>query len=149
MFGFRYRETMRGTYHRFDAPLDDRAMEFTIEVRTKGIRSFLRDRVAEIEGEITLENLADRRPLVGTLGFKLHENRMPYVFTFDGDDGALYRVRGQKDFSVVSVAGSLSTLDVTLYDASDREFGRGRVQLDLRTDGAALLKSLRPRIALG
>ena len=27
MFGFRYRETMRGTYHLLSAPLDDRAME--------------------------------------------------------------------------------------------------------------------------
>jgi hypothetical protein len=149
MFGFRYRETLRGTYHLLSAPLDDLAMELTVEVKTKGIRSFLRDRMADIEGEITLENLAERKPLSGTLAFKLlDERRLPYSFSFTGEDGKIYRMRGQRALSIVAPAESITTLPATLYDAADREIGRGMVRFDVRGDGGKLLRSLRPRIAV-
>jgi len=148
MLGFRFRETMRGTYHFLDSPLEERAMEFTLVARTKGFRRFLREQVAEVEGEVTLEGIADAKPLSGTLSFKLHEKRLPYAFSFKDNAGKVYRVRGQKDFSLVYLADSISTLPLSLYDDADREVGRGLVRFDLRSDTGKLLRSFRLRLAL-
>ncbi|WP_394838253.1 hypothetical protein LVJ94_15215 [Pendulispora rubella] len=148
MLGFRFRETMRGTYHLLDTPLDERAMEFTLVARTKGFRRFLREQVAEIEGEVTLEGLATNQPLSGTLSFKLQEKRLPYGFSFKDDKGKVRRVRGQKDFSLIYLADSISTLPLSIYDEADREVGRGLVRFDLRGDTGKLLRSFRLRLAL-
>jgi len=148
MLGFRFRETMRGAYHLLASPLEERAMEFTIAVRTKGFRRFLREQVAEIEGEVTLEGLAEKKPLTGTLGFKLGEKRLPYGFSFKDDKGKVYRVRGQKDLSLLYLTDSVSTLPLTLFDDTDRELGRAVVRFDLRGDTGKLLRSFRLRLAL-
>jgi hypothetical protein len=147
MFGFRFRETMRGTYHFLDKPLIERAIEFTIGVESRGLRDFARTRTAKITGEVELEGFASKTELVGTLAFKLDERRLPYEFTFAADDGKKYRFRGQKDFSVFSVADSLSTLPASLYDDEGRERGRAVVRFDLRADTGKLLKSFRMQLA--
>jgi len=143
MLGFLFRETMRGTYYLFDAPLDERAIEFSLVVRSRGIRRFMRDRVASITGEVTLEKLAMRRPLDGTLGLHLREGRLPYEFTFQGDDGTGYRFRGQKEYTLLAPAESVSTLPASLYDHEGREIGRSVVRFDLRADTSRFVKSFR------
>jgi hypothetical protein len=147
MFGFRFRETMRGTYHFLDRPLDERGIEFTIAVVGSGLRNFAKTRTAAIEGDVELEGFAKKTPLAGTLAFKLDERRLPYEFTFAADDGERYRFRGQKDFSIFSVADSISTLPASIYDASGKERGRAIVRFDLRADTGKLLKSFRLRLA--
>ena len=139
---------MRGTYHLLASPLDERAMEFTIDVRTRGFRRFLRERLAEIEGEVTLENLAEGKPLSGSIAFKIHEKRLPYAFSFKDDKGKSYRVRGQKDLSLVYLTDSICSLPLSLFDDADRELGRGMVRFDLRGDTGKLLRSFRLRLAL-
>ena len=62
MFGFRFKETMRGTFHLLDTPLDERAIEFSIEVDAKGLRRFMKERVARIHGLVNLEGLAHDKP---------------------------------------------------------------------------------------
>jgi len=143
MVGFRFRETMRGTYYLFDAPLDERAIEFSLVVRSRGLRRFARDRVASITGEVTLEKIATRRPLDGTLGLHLDERRLPYEFTFQADDGTPYRFRGQKEYTLLSPAESVSTLPASLYDVDGREVGRSVVRFDLRADTSRFVKSFR------
>lgn len=147
MFGFRFHETMRGTYHFLDKPLDERAIAFSIAVETRGLRDFVSTRTAEIHGNVELDGFAKKTALTGTLAFKIDERRLPYEFTFEADDGKTYKFRGQKDFSVFSVADSISTLPASLYDAEGKERGRALVRFDLRADTGKLLKSFRLRLA--
>src|SRR5437899_2408599 len=114
--GFQFRETMTGTYHMLATPLDERAISFTIGAKVDGLRQFLKDKLASIEGEVDAEGLADKRPLHGTLGLKLlDERRLPYEFTFKGNDDQDYRFRGQKDVSVIALTDSMTVLPASLY----------------------------------
>ena len=107
MLGFQFKETMTGTYYLLASPLDERAITFTIGAKVDGLRKFVKDKLATIEGEVDVEGFADKRPLKGTLGLKLlDERRLPYEFTFTGNDDREYRFRGQKDFNAIAVTDS-------------------------------------------
>jgi hypothetical protein len=142
--GFSFRETMSGSYWLLDAPTDERAITFTIEARAADVRRFLRDRIWKVTGNVDAEGLATSRPLEGTLTFKLlDERRLPYRFTFTGDDGAAYELSGQKEWSGLSPILSLTLLPATLYDAGGRELGRATLRFDWRSDFGRWLKSFR------
>jgi hypothetical protein len=144
--GFQFRETMTGTYHLIDAPLDERAITFTIGAKVDGLRKFVKDKLATIEGEIDAERLAEKRPIRGTLGLKLlDERRLPYEFTFTGDDGRDYKFRGQKDFTVIAITDSMTVLPASLYDAAGGEIGRATLRFDLEHDLGTFLRSWKLR----
>ncbi|MEO8800049.1 MAG: hypothetical protein ABI551_19290 [Polyangiaceae bacterium] len=141
MLGFFFRETMRGSYYLLGAPLEERALEFTLKVETRKILRFARDTTCALHGKVTVEGIASAADLEGTLAFR--ERRLPYNFTFTGDDGKRYRLRGQKDFNWFAPAESMSTLPITLLDEHNEEIGRAVVRFDLRSDTAKLVKSFR------
>ena len=150
-FGFELAETMRGTFHRFDDPMSDHAMRIDLRLGVDGIRRFARDRRIDADGVIVAEGLAEGggegRALRGAITWKLlDENRVPYALTFEGDDGATYHLRGQRDFFVYDVLGSLTTLEASLYDGSEREIGRAVLSFEPRMELPALLRSFRPRV---
>lgn len=144
--GFQFRETMAGTFHMLAAPLDERAISFTIGARVEGLRRFLKDKIANIEGEVHAEGFADRRPLRGTLALKLlDERRLTYDFTFTGNDDLAYRLRGQKDVTLLALADSMTVLPASLYDADGHEIGRATLRFDVRGDLLKFLKSWKLR----
>ena len=148
--GFRFEETMRGSYYLLDKPQSERAFEFSIEARVDNLRRFARDLTARIRGVVTLEGLCKHANLDGTLGLKLlRENRLPYDFTFTADDGKKYRVRGEKNVVVLGLMESLTTLPASLYDDAEEEIGRAVVRFDLRSDWRKFLFSFRPRLSVG
>ena len=96
---------------------------------------------------------AERDPdgvvLKGTLTMKLFdEKRIPYDLSFEGDDGQLYRLRGQRDFFMHDAVDSLTILPASLYDAAGTEIGRALLRFDPKTQLPALMKSFRPRVRL-
>lgn len=144
MSGFAFRETMSGSYHRLDRPTEDHAIEFTISAHVESLRRFVRDRIARIEGEVTMEGLATKRPLSGTLGLKLlDEQRLPYEFTFRGDDGKSYSFRGEKDVLIQTLPDSITTLPASVFDADGNEIARAVLRFDLRGDLFEFIKSFR------
>ena len=146
--GFSFEETMSGSYYLLDEPLVERAISFSIGARVDGMRQFLKDRTARIEGEVYVEGLADHRPLQGTLGLKLlDERRLPYSFTFRANDGREYRLQGQKDVTMIALADTMTTLPASLYDDTGREIGRCVLRFDVRQDLTSFLRSWRPRIS--
>jgi len=148
--GFRFEETMRGSYYLLDKPQEERAFEFSIEARVDNLRRFMRDLTARIRGVVTLEGMCKHANLDGTLGLKLlRENRLPYDFTFTADDGKKYRVRGEKNVVVLGLMESLTTLPASLYDDAEGEIGRAVVRFDLRSDWRKFLFSFRPRLSVG
>jgi hypothetical protein len=149
VIGFGFAETMRGNYYRLDDPTNERAIEFTIDVKVNGIRKFAKDQMATIQGVVRAEGLAEEAPLNGTLGMKLaSERRLPYDFTFKGDDGETYRFRGQKDVMLIALADTMTTLPASLYDSSGKEIGRATVRFDMRSDLGRFLRSFRPKLAI-
>jgi hypothetical protein len=147
--GFSFRETMSGTYHRLDAPLEERAIAFTIGARVSGLKQFLRDKVAHIEGEVDVEGLADCQPLVGTLTLKLlDEKRLAYSFAFRANDGNDYRFHGQKDVMLIALVSTMTTLPASLYDAAGKEIARAVLRFDVRSDLKSFLRSWRPRMTV-
>lgn len=145
--GFLFRETMSGSYHLLDSPTEERAIEFTIAVKARDLRRFARDKVWQIDGEVDLEGFAARRKLEGTLGFKLlDERRLPYRFTFTGDDGKRYEFRGQKDWSPIAPVDSMTVLPASIYDDGGKEVGRATLRFDLRNDFVSWLRSFRLKL---
>lgn len=144
--GFQFKETMTGTYHLLATPLDERAITFTIGAKVDGLRRFLKDKTASIAGEVDVEGFADKVPLEGTLGLKLlDERRLPYEFTFRGNDDREYRFRGQKDFTLIAVTDSMTVLPASLYDGEGNEIGRAILRFDMSHDLRSFLKSWKLR----
>jgi len=142
--GFSFRETMSGSYWRLDAPTDERAITFHIEARAEDIRRFARDKVWRITGTIDAEGLATGRDIDGTLAFLLpDQRRLPYRFTFVGDDGRGYELSGQKEWSGLAPIESMTLLPASLYDTRGAEFARATLRFDLRADWARWMKSFR------
>lgn len=135
---------MRGTFWLLDAPTDERALTVTIEARAHDVRRFALDRTWRLTGTIDADRLARRQPVEGTLAFKLlDERRLPYRFTFTGDDGASYELSGQKEWSGLAPVLSLTLLPATLYDADRAEIGRATLRFDWRSDLGRWMKSFR------
>lgn len=143
MPGLRFHETMTGTFYRLDAPTDERPMHFTIDVVIASLPEFLRDNVARIEGDVTIEIFADRGPLAGTLAFRLNERSLQYEFGFKANDGQTYRFRGQKNVNLLAVVESLTTLPASVYATDGREMGRATVRFDVKSDLRKFLRSFR------
>jgi hypothetical protein len=147
LFGFSFRETMSGSYWRLDAPTDERAIAFEIEAHAHDLRQFARNKSWRIAGTIDAEGLASRKPLDGTLAFKLlDERRLPYRFTFVGDDGRGYELSGQKEWSGLSPIESMTLLPASLYDERGEELARATLRFDLRSDWGRWMKSFRLRL---
>lgn len=152
--GFELSESMAGRFHRFDDPLRDQPVRVDLRLAVDGLRRFARERRVEVEGVIVAEGLAEDggagRAVRGTVTWRLlDENRVPYDLTFEGDDGKRYRLRGQRDFFVYDAIGSLTTLEASLYDESEREIGRALLEFEPRMELPALVRSFRPRVRLG
>jgi hypothetical protein len=146
--GFSFRETMSGTYWLLDAPTDERAMAFTIDAQASSVRAFAKDKTWRITGTIDAEKLASGRPLEGTLAFRLlDERRLPYRFTFVGDDGRGYELSGQKEWSGLSPLESMTLRPASLYDEGGEELGRATLRFDLRADLGRWVKSFRLRFS--
>jgi hypothetical protein len=142
--GFFFREAMRGSYWRVDAPTDERAIELRGTLRARDARRFLLDRVWHLDGEIDIEGFATNRPVDGTVTFRLFdERRMPYRARFVADDGRSYELRGQKEWTPIAPVDSISTLPASIYDDAGREFARVTLRFDVRNDVGRLLKSFR------
>jgi hypothetical protein len=142
--GFRFKETMRGSYYLLADPTSERPMTFTLTVRASGIVSFARDPVARIEGDVSLAGFADAASLDGTLAFRLRDqHRLVYDFRFEGNDGRPYRFRAQKNLSALAPVESVTTLSGSLYDEPSREIGRATVRFELRGGLERLLRSFR------
>jgi hypothetical protein len=144
--GFTFEETMSGTYHLLTDPLVERSIAFSVGARVAGMRQFLKDKMATIDGEVDIEGFADKKPLSGTLCLKLlEERRLTYDFTFRANDGAGYRFHGQKDVTMVGLAQTMTTLPASLYDATGKEIARAVLRFDLHESLRPFLRSWRPR----
>ena len=145
--GFSFEETMQGSYHLLSAQTDERAISFSIGARVAGIRQFMKDKLARIEGEVDVEGFAAHRPLEGTLALKLPgEHRLTYDFGFRANDGKAYRFHGQKDVTLIALHDTMTTLPASIYDGSGHEVARAVLRFDVRGSLKTFLRSWRLRL---
>jgi hypothetical protein len=145
--GFSFEETMSGSYHLLSSQLEERAISFKLSARVTGIRQFLRDKLARVEGEVTIEGFAEQRPLEGTLALKLlDERRLTYDFTFRANDGKSYRFHGQKDVTLIAPVDTMTTLPASIYDPAGGEIARAVLRFDTRGTLLTFLRSWRARV---
>lgn len=139
---FTFRETMSGTCRLASDPDRERSIVFTVTARSPRLGEFLGHRAVKIEGTIDIEGLATARPLVGTLGMDVVlTRRIPYDFTFTGDDGAAYRFTGEKKVRVTALLETMSRLPAVLLGAGGETVADAELWFDLRGDLVTFLRS--------
>lgn len=143
--GFRFAETMSGTYARLDSPSDERRFSFTVEARADSVTRHLRNGRAALSGVVEAEGLAAQAPLEGALTLSPVSGRfIRYEFQFTGDDGKPYRFSGQKTLSLLSPLKSSTTLPGALYDGRGTQIATCLTRFDLKGDLLPFLASWRP-----
>ncbi len=141
-----FRETLSGSYWLLDSPVDERALTLRYEARTSRLGTFVRSRTCLLAGTIDAEQLASGCELEGTLALgQIEERRLPYRFSFRGDDGRRYQLTGQKEWSGLAPVESLTLLPATLSDEHGEELARAMLRFDLRADWTHWLSSFRFR----
>lgn len=146
MIGLTFSERMAGTWHRLDAPAEEKPIEFRAQVTVPSLKDFLGNTVARLHGTVLAEGLTRGAKFEGTLGLGelFRERRLPYHFTFRGDDGRDYHFDGTKEVSLLDLPRSMTTLPGYLHDDAGHEVGRAVLRFDLRSDLVSFLRSWKP-----
>jgi hypothetical protein len=147
MFGFRFRESMAGTWTPEGGGPEgtrERPISFALTARARSWLQHLRDHGTEVDGTLRMEGFAREAPVRGSLYINpILEGVIRYQLEFTGDDGRPYRLKGQKDVSVVDLVGTLTTLPATVEDEHGKVVARARLKFDTR-DLPGFLSSFRP-----
>jgi hypothetical protein len=146
MIGLTFSERMTGTWHRLEAPTDERPIEFHLRATVPHVTELLGNTVAQVEGTVLAEGLTAGAPFEGTLGLGalVRERRLPYHFAFRAEDGRTYRFDGAKEVSIMDLPRSITVLPGYIYDDGGNEIGRAVLRFDLRGDLLTFLRSWRP-----
>ena len=122
--GLSYRETLHGVYYSLSRPTDERPLECFLNVTIGDLGAALRQKLGRIEGELTMDGFADRVPVVGTVGFRLlDQKRVPYELSFTANDGGHYRLRGQRELKPAAPAEWLTVLAERFEQTPDSMLG--------------------------
>lgn len=143
--GFKFAETMSGTYALDSAPSDHRRFTFTIEAQADSTLRHLQNGRARIWGMLEADGLAEDAPIEGTLTVAaLARRAIEYDFAFTGDDGKPYRFSGQKSLRLSRPTRSMTELTGYIYDESGAPIGTSVTRFDLKSDLFQFLTSVRP-----
>lgn len=144
MPGFEFRETMAGSL-RVVGREEAAPISVSIRARAPSLSALFRRPEVEIEGEVTAEGLAARRPIRGAIAARpLSARRIAYCFEFTGDDGAAYAFSGEKTLALGALLASFSILPGEIRDAGGSVVGQALLRFDVRNDAIRAMKSFRP-----
>lgn len=116
------------------------ALELTLTF--PNIRRLFMDQDAHLEGRVTLDGIAERAALHGTLEIHKTRRKLVYEFGFDGDDQKPYRFRGEKNLGVFSFLQDLTSLEGTFVGSRGEEIARATLRTDPREAFSLLLRNL-------
>ncbi|MCB9603758.1 MAG: hypothetical protein H6720_25855 [Sandaracinus sp.] len=98
-FGFRFRQTLRGTHHRLSDP--GRELPATLDVRVElPLARLVRRDLGRLSGTFDADGLADAAPLRGTFLLDLLDGKITYDFHFTATDGRERRFHGETAFEL-------------------------------------------------
>jgi hypothetical protein len=131
-FGFHFKETMRGNWRPVDGGAE-RPIEFTVTARAASLFEHVRDKMATLEGTLNIEGLAHGAAVTGELTIDpLFGKVIRYVIGFNGDDGAAYRLEGQKDVRFTDLLHTMTTLPARIRRVDGPEVGSALLFFDKR-----------------
>ncbi len=138
-----FTERMRGSWHRLNSPGNEQPVEFTGRATISRLSDVLGSTAAGFRGRVVAEGLTRGADFEGTLGVGAlrREGRLPYAFSFVGEDKRNYRFDGAKEVSLLDPVRSMTVLPAYLFDDGGNEVGRAVLHFDLRTDLANFLRS--------
>ena len=143
--GFKFDETMSGTYALLDTPDDHRRLSFTARMQADSTLAHLKDGKMRLIGTLEMDGFADVVPIEGTLVMlPLTKKIIRYEFSFTGNDGRPYRFAGQKDIQFTSLRKSFTTLPASITDAEGREIATAMTRFDISADMYQFATSWRP-----
>jgi hypothetical protein len=146
--GFRFQETMSGTYTLTGKPDEQREISFTVKAHAESALRHLRDGMTHMQGTLDMEGFADDVPIDGTIEIAPVLKRIiRYEFRFAGNDGEPYRFAGQKEIRLSDLIGTWTNLTASVTDASGKEVARARMAFDLKADLLPFLASWKPALA--
>lgn len=142
--GFKFQETMSGLINLERE--GERQAQFSLTAETRDIREFARDNICRLKGVISVEGIAQERPVEGTIemAFWPPKRRMAYDLRWTGDDGRKYRLYGIKRIRYLNFITTITTLQASLYRREEL-IGKGKVYFP-RTEIPKLILSVRPVI---
>lgn len=140
MGGLAFTETLTGTLRLARDPGRERPIALTYRASTGPLLAFLRRPHLLVEGAIDAPGFAEHRRLHGAITLVLQPDRaLELAFDFTAEGGAPHRFHGRRALR----RGALTLLPGTITDARAELVARALLRLDLRTELAALLTSLR------
>ncbi len=143
--GFRFAETMSGTYTRRADGDEPRRFSFSIEARAGSLLDHLRDGRTEMHGTLDADGFATGVPIEGTVTILPFRKRfIRYEFDFVADDGKPYRFAGQKDIKFTDPVDSFTVLPGTVTDSAGAAVADVKTRFDLQADWFQFVTSWRP-----
>ena len=140
--GFRFSQTLSGTFIKTGAPSHERRLSFSLRAHTPSLLGTLRTGEMVVEGTLDAQGFADRVPIEGQLLLPFASRVIRLTFNFTGNDGDPYRFAGQREIRLSSpIAGNLISLPGGIYAASGRLVASCRTRFDLRRDLMPFLAS--------
>ena len=136
-----FSETMAGSFRLLD-DAEERPLAFTLHARSQSLPRFVRAPEVTFTGEVDAPGLADHRPMEGTLGLDVvRTGKLPYAFSFAGNDGKRYRFTGEKTVALRALAASMTELPGAISDETGRQVATAFVRFDLRKDLVSFLRT--------
>jgi nucleoside-diphosphate-sugar epimerase len=126
-----------------EVPDEDNFCAADMEITFPSIRRMLVDQTALLGGQISLDHVASRASIQGTLEIKSISRRLIYEFGFDGDDGTSYRFRGEKALSLLGHIKDFARLPGVVINARGEEVAHLELHMDPTAGLARMLRSLR------
>jgi hypothetical protein len=142
--GFEFRETLSGSYYTLKAPGVEKPMRFSIHARTESIGKLTLNPSFDVQGELHAEGFADHKDAQGALSISMLRRKIVYEVLFKNNVGEDCRLRGERDVEFLRLAGSLTTLPISVF-TGEKEVARGVLRFDLRGDLVRYLRSFRLR----
>ncbi len=133
--GFRFAETMSGTFAFTDEPDDNRRFSFTVECKAPSVFGYLRTGELHMKGTLEADGLAHFVPIEGTMVMlPMTHKFIKYAFNFTGDDGMPYRFKGQKDIRFLDMKRSFSYLPGEVTDHTGKVVAHCKTRFDIKAD---------------
>jgi len=133
--GFRFAETMSGTFAFADTPNENLRFSFTVECVAPSVFRYVKDGKLTMKGTLEADGLASFVPIEGSMVMlPLTHRFIKYGFNFTGDDGMPYQFKGQKDIRFLDMKRSFSYLPGEVTDHTGKVVATCKTRFDIKAD---------------
>ncbi len=122
---------------------EDNFCMLDMDITFPSLRRLPVDQSALLEGTISLDHIAEKAALHGTLSIHKMERRMVYEFGFDGDDETSYRFRGEKNLTILGNIRDFARLPGVIINSRGEEIAQLDLAMDLRPGLGQMIRSLK------